>query len=141
MVVLTALGFVVTCGAMLVAITRGVESIKTDTTKKIAGEVLARTKALSDEAAARTAMLETIRREFEASQSSQDHNFGEVNAAMREKIAQVEEKVFKFELWTRDNFAGKEDVRDILKDIKDMRSEIKADFRHLSAKIDKSEPK
>ncbi len=55
---------------------------------------------------------------------------------MREKIATVEKKVYEVELWGRDNFADKEDVRDILKDLKETRTEIKVDFRDLNAKID-----
>jgi len=136
MIILTGLGFAVTIGVILVGVTRAVEAIKLDTSKKIADEVLARTTALANEARARDEAIDVIRREFEQSQRSHDHSFGEVNAAMREKIATVEKKVYEVELWGRDNFAGKEDVRDILKDLKEMRTEIKADFRDLNAKID-----
>lgn len=77
-----------------------------------------------------------LRAEFVLDQKTQDHNFGEVGAAMRQYIADVEKKVREVEIWGRDNFAMKDDVRDILKDIKDMRSDIKSDFKELNAKID-----
>ncbi len=99
MVILTGLGFAVTVGVILVAVTRAVEAIKLDTSRKIADEVLARTTALAAETRARDEAIDIIRREFEQSQRSQDHSFGEVNAAMREKIAIVEKKVYEVELW------------------------------------------
>jgi hypothetical protein len=77
-----------------------------------------------------------IRTEFLNEQKVQDHNFGEVGAAMRQYIADVEKKVREVEIWGRDNYAMKDDVRDILKDIKDMRADIKTDFRDLNIKID-----
>jgi len=116
--ILGALGFAVTWTVGVVGVTKAVESIKTYATEKLGTEI------------------EKLSNRFDEDQKTQDHNFGEVGAAMRQYIADVEKKVREVEIWGRDNYAMKDDVRDILKDIKDMRADIKSDFRDLNAKID-----
>src|SRR6187402_2436974 len=116
--ILGSLGFAVTWTVGVVGVTKAVESIKTYATEKLGTEI------------------EKLSNRFDEDQKTQDHNFGEVGAAMRQYIADVEKKVREVEIWGRDNYAMKDDVRDILKDIKDMRADIKSDFRDLNAKID-----
>jgi hypothetical protein len=125
--ILGALGFAATWTIGVIGITRAVESIKEYAASKISAE----TKEIN-------VKLTALSERFDDDQKSQDHNFGEVGAAMRQYIADVEKKVREVEIWGRDNYAMKDDVRDILKDIKDMRADIKSDFRDLNAKIDKA---
>lgn len=127
--VLGASGFLLTGGGVIVAITRAVTTIKNDISDQISAEVLARTEAIN-------AAGNQIRQMIEESQKVQDHNFGEVSAALREKVARIEKKVYEVELYGRDNYAVKDDVRDIRNDIKEMRGDIKNDLRDLTAKID-----
>ena len=123
--ILGVLGFIVTWTGGVVAITNAVKNIKEYSAEKISDE----TDKISEK-------LVKMAAKFEHDQVTQDHNFGEVGAAMRQYIADVEKKVREVEIWGRDNYAMKDDVRDILKDIKDMRADIKSDFRDLNAKID-----
>jgi uncharacterized membrane protein len=125
--ILGALGFAATWTGGVIAITRAVNNIKEDSAEKV-----------SDETGKISAKLQMMAERFDDDQKTQDHNFGEVGAAMRQYIADVEKKVREVEIWGRDNYAMKDDVRDILKDIKDMRADIKSDFRDLNAKIDKA---
>jgi hypothetical protein len=82
-----------------------------------------------------------LRAEFVREQRSQDHNFGEVGAAMRQYIANVEKEMHEIEIWSRDNFVLKDDfvkaTDGLSKAIKDMAADIKMDFRDLNIKIDK----
>ncbi len=127
--VLGVLGFLLTWTLVIVGATRAVESIKQDTTEKVA----AASKAL-------TTQLEAMRAEFITEQKSQDHNFGEVGAAMRQYIANVEKEMHEIEIWGRDNFVLKGDftkATDRLEEaIKEMAGDIKKDFRDLNKKID-----
>jgi hypothetical protein len=118
MVILGCLGFAVTWTAGVIGLMRAVSDIKEDGTSKVA------------------ASNEALRSEFNKDQKSQDHNFGEVALAMRQKIADVEKKVYEVEIWGRDNYAIKDDVKDIREAIKEMANDIKMDFRELNAKID-----
>ena len=47
------------------------------------------------------AKIEELERRFDADQKTQDHNFGEVGAAMRQYIADVEKKVREVEIYGR----------------------------------------
>lgn len=127
--VLGVLGFGVTWTMGVIGLTRAVENIKQDTTEKVA----AASKSL-------TAQIEAIRVEFFTEQKSQDHNFGEVGAAMREYIAKVEREMHQIEIWGRDNFVLKEDFMKATDRIEaailNMASELKTDLRGLTAKID-----
>lgn len=122
---LGVLGFGATWTGGVVAITKAVNSIKEYAAEKITDETFKISERLAKAIS-----------KFEQDQETQDHNFGEVGAAMRQYIADVEKRVREVEIWGRDNYAMKDDVRDILKDIKDMRADIKSDFRDLTAKID-----
>lgn len=127
--ILGILGFLLTWTLVIVGATRAVENIKQDTTEKVA----AASKAL-------TTKLDALRSEFFVEQKAQDHNFGEVGAAMREYISKVEKEMHEIEIWGRDNFVLKDDfvkATDRLEDaIKGMAADIKTDFRNLSNKID-----
>lgn len=85
--------------------------------------------------------IEAMEARFEADQKSQDHSFGEVGAAMRQYIADVEKKVREIEIWGRDNYVRKsefEKATDAIRaDIRAMGADIKADISGLNAKIDK----
>lgn len=125
MVSIGVAGFVITWTTGVIGLTRAVEKIKLDTSEKV--------NATNEAMNARIAQL---RADFQKDQKTQDHNFGEVGAAMRQYIANVEKKVYEVELWGRDNYAVKEDVKDIRDDIKAMATSIKQDFKDLTAKID-----
>ncbi len=124
----------------VIAMTRAIETIKQDVSQRIADEVLARTKALSDAVQARNDELEELRREFTDAQRTQDHNFGEMGAALRRFIETVEKEMHNIEIWGRDNYVQKgefEKATDSIRaDIREMGSEIKTDLRALTAKID-----
>ncbi len=81
------------------------------------------------------AELEQLRSEFSASQKSQDHNFGEVGAAMRQYTADVEKQVRELEIWGRDHFVQKEDFRAAMaqfrEDLKDAVTEINKNMREI----------
>ena len=70
---------------------------------------------------------------FESDQETQNQRFGEVAAAMRQYITEVEKKVREVEIWSRDNFVQKsefEKATDRLTDaIKSMGADIKEDLR------------
>jgi hypothetical protein len=127
--ILGILGFLLTWTLVIVGATRAVENIKQDTTEKVA----VASKALN-------AKIDALRNEFSREQKSQDHNFGEVGAAMREYISKVEKEMHEIEIWGRDNFVLKDDfvkATDRLEDaIKGLAADIKTDFRNLSNKID-----
>ena len=77
--------------------------------------------------------IEELRRHFAEEQKTQDHNFGEVGAAMREKISQVEQDVRKIELYGERHYVQKgefEKATDRMTEaIKTMGADIKADLR------------
>ena len=50
------------------------------------------------------AKIDAMETRFDADQKTQDHNFGEVGAAMRQYIADVEKKVREVEIYGRDNY-------------------------------------
>jgi len=106
-----------------------VANIKADFAKQIAAEREETMSGFAD-----------LKAEFLREQKSQDHNFGEVGAAMRQYIANVEKEMHDIEIWGRDNFVLKDDfvkANDKLAAIiKDMANDIKSDFRDLNAKID-----
>lgn len=73
---------------------------------------------------------------FSREQRAQDHNFGEVGAAMRQKIADVESEMHRIEIWGRDNYVQKGELSALRQDLKDWAADIKKDIRDLDAKID-----
>jgi hypothetical protein len=61
--------------------------------------------------------------------------------SLRGAITEMNDKVDKFELFGRDNYALKEDVKESIKDLRDVvtkiAGDIKTDFKELNAKIGK----
>jgi uncharacterized protein (UPF0216 family) len=137
---LGVVGFFITWTGIAVGLTRFAESIKNDTSEKIAAEVLARTKALADATEARNKELDDLRKEFNEAQRTQDHNVGEMGAALRRFIETVEKEMHAIEMWGRDHYVQKTEFEratdSIRDDITALRLEIKADFKELGNKID-----
>lgn len=127
---LGALGFLITWTGMWFGAGRFVEQMRAEFKKHVGDE---RDKIVSE--------IKKIEKDFHESQRDQDHNFGEVGAAMRQYIANVENKVREVEIWGRDNYVQKsefEKATDRLADtIKSMGADIKADIRQLNEKIEK----
>lgn len=129
--ILGALGFAATWTIGVIGVTRAVESIKEYASNKIDAE----TEKINGR-------LSALIGKFEDDQKKQDHNFGEVGAAMRQYISNVEKEMHEIEIWGRDNFVLKDDfvkATDSLgKAIRDMAADIKSDFKDLNTKIDKN---
>jgi hypothetical protein len=108
---------------------RAVEQMKTGFKEEIGKE---REKIMS--------RIESLEEKFLADQRAQDHNFGEVGAAMRQYIADVEKKVRENEIWGRDNFVQKGEFQKatdrIEEALKEFATDIRTDIRGLTAKID-----
>jgi hypothetical protein len=83
--------------------------------------------------------IEVIENRFIADQKSQDHNFGEVGAAMRQYIADVEKKLREVEIYGRDNYVKIVDFEKALdrvsSEIKSLASDIKKDLRDLKSEL------
>jgi hypothetical protein len=113
----------------------GVKKIERDVSEKIAAETLARTKALADAVEARDAEMQKLRREWGENEKSQDHNIGEMGAALRRYIETVEKEMHRIEIWGRDNYVQKgefEKATDSIRaDIKALGAEIKEDIREI----------
>lgn len=79
--------------------------------------------------------IDALERRFEADQKTQDHNFGEVGHAMREKIASVEDKLRDVEIYGRDNYVKIPDferaIERLSADFKSAVGEIRDDIRDL----------
>jgi len=79
--------------------------------------------------------IEALKKSFEADQKTQDHNFGEVGAAMRQYIADVEKKVREVEIYGRDNYVKIPDferaIERLSADFKSAVGEIRDDIRDL----------
>jgi hypothetical protein len=124
-----AAAFGLQCIVQIVGAVWAVANIKADFAKQIAAE---REETMTAFAG--------LKAEFLHEQKQQDHNFGEVGAAMRQYIANVEKEMHEIEIWGRDNFVLKDDfvkATDRLEAaIVNMASEIKTDLRGLTAKID-----
>jgi len=82
--------------------------------------------------------IDELEQRFFDEQKAQDHNFGEVGAAMRQYIADVEKKVREVEIWGRDHFVKKDDLNAIVsqlrQDFREAVGEIKDDLRALLSK-------
>ncbi len=119
---LGALGFLITWTGMWFGAGRFVEQMRAEFKKHIGDE---RDKIIAE--------VDKLEEKFEDSQRTQDHNFGEVGAAMRQYITDVEKKVREIEIWGRDNYVQKsefEKATDRLTDaIKSMGADIKEDLR------------
>lgn len=119
---LGALGFFITWSGMWFGAGRFVEQMRSEFKKHVRDElekIISEVKKLEDE--------------FEESQRIQDHNFGEVGAAMREYISKVEHKLHEVEIFGRDNFVQKTEFEKatgrLELAIKEMGSDIKEDLR------------
>lgn len=133
-------GFAITWTGLVVGLTRFAESIKQDTSEKIAAEVLARTNALSEAVDDRKKEMDDLRKEFHDAQRTQDNHVGEMGSALRRFIETVEKEMHDIELWGRDHYVQKSEFEratdSIRNDITMLRAEIKADFKELGNKID-----
>lgn len=82
--------------------------------------------------------IEDLDKRFDADQKTQDHNFGEVGAAMRQYIADVEKKLREVEIYGRDNYVKIGDfekaVDRLSADFRMAVAEIKDDIRDLMKK-------
>lgn len=76
--------------------------------------------------------IDALEARFEAEQKAQDHNFGEVGAAMRQYIADVEKFGLK-------NYVQKEDFKEaigqVVSQIREGNAEIKAELKDLQKQI------
>lgn len=59
---------------------------------------------IEDEREKIIAKIDAMETRFENDQKTQDHNFGEVGAAMRQYTADVEKKLREVEIYGRDNY-------------------------------------
>lgn len=122
--VLGALGFLITWTGMWFGAGRFVEQMRAEFKKHVGDEL---EKIIFE--------IKKIEKDFHESQRDQDHNFGEVGAAMRQFIANVEKKVHELEIYGRDNYLKIPDFERALErissDFKSAVSEIKDDIREL----------
>jgi hypothetical protein len=76
---------------------------------------------------------------FATEQKEQDHNVGEMGAALRQYIANVEKEMHQIEIYGRDHYAKEKNVDKaiaaMLDHIRSMTQEIKTDIRALDSKI------
>ena len=90
-------------------------------------------KQIDDERDKVLAEIKKLEKQFSDEQRTQDHNFGEVGAAMRQYIADVEKKVREVEIYGRDHYVQKSDFEkatdSIRADIREMAADIKSDLR------------
>lgn len=79
--------------------------------------------------------LEKLENKFEEDQRTQDHNFGEVNAAMRQYTADVEKKLREVEIYGRDNYVKIPDFEKAIdrmgETFKAAVTELKEDMRRI----------
>lgn len=125
MVSISIAGFLLTLGGVLGSCIWAVAKIKQNTLEQIAIERIERAAAIA-----------RAYERFDEAQRTQDHNFGEVGLSLRRFIEEVEKEMHAIEMWARDHYALKDDVKDIRTDIKEMRTEIKSELKELGKKID-----
>lgn len=125
-IALGAAGFIITWGLGLFKAGRMVEQMQASVKEKVDAEKLARMQAIDD-----------LREEFAQSQKSQDHNVGEMGAALRRHIEAVHEKLREVEIWGRDNYIQKPEMENLRQDIKELARSIKDDFKDLHEKMDR----
>lgn len=81
------------------------------------------------------AKIDAMETRFEADQKTQDHNFGEVGAAMRQYTADVEKKLREVEIYGRDNYVKIPDFEKAIDRLGETMqaavADLKEDFRRL----------
>lgn len=79
--------------------------------------------------------IDAIEARFDAEQQRQDHNFGEVGAAMRQYIADVEKKMREVEIYGRDHYVKISDFEKAIDRLGETFrlaiAELKDDIRHI----------
>lgn len=79
--------------------------------------------------------IDELEKLFDDEQKAQDHNFGEVGAAMRQYIADVEKKLREVEIYGRDNYVKIPDFEKAIDRLGETMTagfaEIKKDIRGL----------
>ena len=125
---LGVLGFVVTWIIGAFTLGRAVEQMKANAHNEIEEE--------SDKIISKIGLIEN---RFADDLRAQDHNFGEVGAAMRQYISDVEKKLREVEIWGRDNYVQKSEFEkatdQIRSDIRALGADIKHDIRELNTKV------
>lgn len=129
MLCVSGAGCLITAGGVLGGCIWAVARIKEETTARIDAERI-HTMSLLAAYAAEAAQERKI----------QEHNTAELGFSLRRHIENVEKKIGDVEIWGRDHYALKDDVRDVITEIRDdirtLGTEIKADIRNLSSKVD-----
>jgi hypothetical protein len=126
------------------SILQEIASVQTKMSERISAEVLARTAAQAEATAKRNTELDVLRKDFHEAQRAQDHNFGEMGAALRRFIETVEKDMREIEIWGRDHYVQRGEfekaTESIRSDIKELGADIKSDIREridgLSKRID-----
>lgn len=92
-------------------------------------------KILDDERDKILVEIKDLENKFIEEQRTQDHNFGEVGAALRQLIADVEKKVREIEIYGRDNYVKIPDFEKAIDRLSETMTagfaEIKADIRRM----------
>jgi hypothetical protein len=121
---LGALGFLITWTGMWFGAGRFVEQMRAEFKKHV-----------GDELEKIVAKIDAIETRFETDQKSQDHNFGEVGAAMRQYIADVEKRLHDVEIYGRDNYVKIPDFEKAIDRLNETMTaafaDIKQDMRRL----------
>lgn len=122
-------GFVFTGGGIIVAITKAFSKLSLDMAQNA-----------TDERDETTKQFAELTAKFQADQKTQDHNVGETIMALRRYIETVEKEMHQIEIWGRDNYALKDDVKEsvgaLRDDIKSLGADIKTDMRNLARQLE-----
>ena len=122
-------GFLVTVGGVLGGCVWAVAKIKNETTERMKAEREHTAKLIASHIA-----------EISNDRKTLEHDVGEMGLSLRRHIETVNRKISEVEIWGRDNYALKNDVKEsigeIRNDIRNLGTEIKADIRNLSTKVD-----
>lgn len=129
MLTVAIVGCLLTAGSILGGSVWAVARIKEETVTRITAERVHTESLLSAYAA-----------EWAKERKSLEHNTAELGFSLRRHIEGVEKKLTEVELWGRDNYALKDDVKESISELRDdirtLGAEIKADIRNLSTKVD-----
>jgi hypothetical protein len=140
MVSISAGGFLLTAAGVLGSCVWGIGKIKAGVDGNITDERIRIDTIFEAERENHARALKEFAAQYSEQQIVQDRVVGEMGAALRQYIANVEKEMHQIEIWGRDNFVHKgafEKVTDRIEGaIKDMAASIKSDFRHLNEKID-----